>query len=148
MIMDARELRIGNWYKNKSNDVKLMYQQITYFEDAHYVSVYCEPIPITEEWLLRFGFEKIQEGFFESFVIKYWNNIKTVESKIKLSLECLGDGETGIYYIAIWIGADSVVHLYYVHQLQNLYFALTGKDLTIKDNDSFYELEKKHRNGC
>jgi len=35
--MEKNELRIGNWYKNKSNDENLMYQQITFFEDAHYV---------------------------------------------------------------------------------------------------------------
>jgi hypothetical protein len=57
--MEAKELRIGNWYQNKSNDEKLKYQQITFFEDAHYVATYCEPIPLTEKWLLNFGFDDL-----------------------------------------------------------------------------------------
>lgn len=78
------------------------------------------PIPLTEEWLIRFGFEyhhdtphpnrvfrkNWDEGFFELeeiITFFYGGNLTSVEVK-------------------------------YVHQLQNLYFALTQTELTLKDN--------------
>jgi len=67
------------------------------------------PVPITEEWLKRFGFEKD-------------NNFTwlTVEMNIQQRVD-------GFY---IWLGSDLKIE--HVHQLQNLYFALTGEELTPK----------------
>lgn len=138
-MIQPEELRIGNWYLSTKFRVPV-YCEISDFSqmealaegvrvDAEIVSQVFEPIPLNKEWLMCLGFEKHEDGFFEYYVIKYWNSIKTVESKIELSLENMGN-----YHIGIWIGADSVVHIYTVHQLQNLYRALTGKELTVKDS--------------
>jgi hypothetical protein len=63
-------------------------------------------IPLTPEWLERMGFEfNADEGYF--------------------SYE-LPNKPQGIDRIKVGNGV-------YVHQLQNLYFALTGEELTIKD---------------
>lgn len=65
-------------------------------------------IPLTEEWLLKFGFERL----FETG-----------------STYSLGDfnvsdfGENGIFHY------DVKQQIKYVHELQNLYFALTGSEL-------------------
>lgn len=81
-----------------------------------------QPIPLTEEWLFNFGFE-VQE---------------TSES-------LKGFGRDDIDYIflsgitenknmiLIWsIKLNGVLtHVEHVHQLQNLYFALTGEELTL-----------------
>lgn len=78
------------------------------------------PIPLTEEWLLKFGFEK-QE-----------NNWKRL---------CICNDWTYIYWerlvgIELSVNKHSVMqpHIKSVHQLQNLYFALTQEELTLKTN--------------
>jgi hypothetical protein len=77
-----------------------------------------KPIPLTEEWLLKFGLEKIGIWTF--------------------SLNLVGNLDL-IYYLGEkgWsIGLKSYSdfsNLKYVHQLQNLYFSLTGKELTINN---------------
>jgi hypothetical protein len=64
-------------------------------------------IPLTEEWLVTFGFEYIEE-------YKWWE-IDWCNFTIDLG----GEYEFEFAFHPIK----------YVHQLQNLYFALTGKEL-------------------
>src|SRR6185437_2058321 len=79
------------------------------------------PIPLTEEWMRKMGFKSYSEKG-DSFA--YWH-IGDPE-----------DEETG----RLWSKGDIIhlefpdVELQFVHQLQNLYFALTGEELTIKDD--------------
>lgn len=69
----------------------------------------CKPIPLTEEWLLKFGFDKIDFQFIK-------NGIKLFPIR-------------DLYYRGNFpIKSD----IKYVHQLQNLHFALSGKELIIK----------------
>jgi hypothetical protein len=70
-----------------------------------------QPIPLTEEWLERFGFAFY---FFSGTYAK--NGIKIVSEN---TFWCLN--VTGI-----------IITIKHVHQLQNLYFALTGEELQIK----------------
>lgn len=76
-----------------------------------------EFIELTEEWLLKFGFR------FDSIDWEFPNEsiffIGYYSSKF-----CLGSGSDGVT-------KENYIH--YVHQLQNLYFALTGQELTIKN---------------
>ena len=122
MSIEAKELRIGNWYQNKSFDKKLKYKQISYFQDIGYVATYCKPIPLTEEWLVKFGFEKAQdEGYLE------------LDVSIGLSIIWRG-------YLAIevngYITSLSEKEQIYVHELQNLVHALTGEELTLKQTEN------------
>lgn len=66
-----------------------------------------DPIPLTEEWLLNFGFKPFQKDF----------SIKG------LIIHCRKRG---------FVVRKSIPIIKHVHQLQNLYFALTGQELTIK----------------
>lgn len=110
--MKANELRIGNWVKwpgeKEPNEVQ--------WQHGHWLGVFKgnysfpEPIPLTEEWLLKFGFKKIGN----QFIIE--NGRITLTDDIKY-------GNQFIY---------EFTSLVYVHQLQNLYFALTGNELEIK----------------
>ena len=69
------------------------------------------PISLSEEWMLKFGFN-IEECF-------YFNN--------GVWLELLEDFEFRIE------GFDLDNKIKYVHQLQNLYFSLTGEELVLKE---------------
>jgi hypothetical protein len=114
--MKANELRIGNWVRQRESDTYIQIEQylLCAEELCHY-----EPIPITEEWLLKFGFEKTMS----------WTYVKDLVGNLKL-----------VYYLGEkgWsMGFKSYSdfpNLKYVHQLQNLYFALTGEELTYGGN--------------
>lgn len=74
-----------------------------------------EPVPVTEKGLVKFGFviQKSRSNTF--FVCK------------RFILQCTRE--------KTWIVTDSIMGYYYAtieyeHQLQNLYFALTGEELT------------------
>lgn len=124
--MEARELRIGNWYQNKSNDEKLKFQQVTFFEDAHYVAVYCDPIPLTEEWLHKFGFNSKYKS-----VHMHWNL-----GPFELNQKSNEDDEHNIIpQEQIWYFSHAgwTPDVLFVHQLQNIYFALTGLELELKE---------------
>lgn len=118
--MEARELRIGNYVKYKCCVGDLHESQVDEIKRNGFA--WCggwmakEPILLTEEWMVKFGFES--KGI-----------IKIGEEK---------DGEIYWYKNQLHISdmRDSsysfVSKCEYVHQLQNLYFALTGEELTIK----------------
>lgn len=80
------------------------------------------PIPLTEEWLLKFGFEKSKKlGALHEFEK---DNLQLIFNGVDydafLNSEEHGFGEIG-------------TSIKYVHQLQNLFFALTGTELTLKN---------------
>lgn len=118
--MKANEIRIGNFIQmvfdgylpkikccstHAINDILLADQENT-------EPFYLQPIPLTEDWIKRAGFVKINhihEG--ELYLIE----------KIKLRIFLNGRCELR----GAWIPQS----IKFVHQLQNLYFALTGEEL-------------------
>ena len=75
-----------------------------------------EPIPLTEEWLIKLGIE------FKDKKHLYW-----VKGAFNLELT-----EEGDVYFEVY---SHYIDVKYVHQLQNLYFALTGEELK-QDNET------------
>ena len=127
--MKANELRIGNWVKwnyEESSDGNAYPVEFGYeLDDIKNNPNIVEPIPLTEEWLVKFGFDK-EEEYDEGKVIDYRMTL------MKNSLE----------FVSFWESEDITgvnqcqtgVDVEYVHQLQNLYFALTGTELEIKED--------------
>jgi len=80
-----------------------------------------EPIQLSEEWLIKFGFEKFEfeydEGNEISYVLEKKNGHQFVLSE---DLQPM-DGEIAMLDYK----------LEYVHQLQNLFYCLTGVELAI-----------------
>ena len=77
-------------------------------------------IPLTEDWLLTFGFElKNNNNYFNAIKYGIWHN-KQKREPYQIGFYC----------------AISDVKLDYVHELQNLYFALTGEELVVSDSVS------------
>jgi hypothetical protein len=124
--MKANELRIGNLLLDRGDKLlRLDYwdfmkpAQRMFIEGSEVHSLtedleYCKPIPLTAEWLLKFGFERRQI----KDLISYNTN--------QLELYQYASNNNKIFFEH----ADGEVELKYVHQLQNLYFALTGEELT------------------
>lgn len=80
-----------------------------------------EPISLTEEWLLKFGFVEIDDDGL-------WGHPS--EELFQLQSKYLeGEGK----FNHIWDASYTEAPIEFVHHLQNLYFALTGEELTIKE---------------
>lgn len=79
-----------------------------------------KPIPLDEEWLLKFNFkiEEIHAGLSEA---DFGHN--PITQDFILTIKNTGSG---------WFYRNSHFKLDYVHQLQNLYFALCGEELELK----------------
>lgn len=88
------------------------------------------PIPLTEEWLLKFGLPI-------GYEFKAWGcTTKVTHISILYGVYLVLTEKGWMIGISnedsshIEIQEDEVIY-HYVHQLQNLYFALTGKELVI-----------------
>jgi hypothetical protein len=81
------------------------------------------PIPLTEEWLLKFGFIKMYKADNKNGYGLYSGE----DIYPFIAIELYHDG-----IIFINNGSRRIEHIKYVHQLQNLYFALTGEELNIQ----------------
>lgn len=109
--MKANELRLGNWYDE--NGIHRQVNPNTIQEIWIAERTWIQPIPLTEEWLLKFGFK--EDGYYNS--AKKWRGIFN---------QPLIQGN-GYFTIPNYFSTE----IKYVHQLQNLYFALTNTELQI-----------------
>ena len=108
--MKKNEVRHGNLVIYGGHQTTIDEKEIIHF--IRFPDKY-EPIPLTEEWLLKFGFKK--DGGYYSKGRKHYHFLS---NKFYLGNDHVSSGN-----------ADArVMH---IHQLQNLYFALTGEELTI-----------------
>ena len=129
--MEAKELRIGNWIIDyEAEPEETIYYQVEEIQrlsnnkalnqtlGVTYRKGSCwtcdiEPIPLTEEWLLKFG-----------FVLDLDSHRTTYLSKHKITTYM----QDGIFWCdMLW----DCLELKHVHQLQNLYFALTNEELKL-----------------
>lgn len=122
-MIQANELRIGNWvyYEKDKCNVKISIGDFLYKENEYFA-----PIPLTEEWLLRFGFDR--ELSLCDFSILLDENLDT-----KLMIDLHDAVATTSIYDCDEITITYIQDTLSVHQLQNLYFALTGEELTMKN---------------
>jgi hypothetical protein len=142
-MIKASELRIGNLleFSNGIEPAKIVMVGRRFFssaaiekEDGDFnVTPYYRGIPLTEEWLIRFGFLQGKS--------KYGNDFSILNE----------DGFTVMFSIEHWIDVEETSvwknhwhtkgllnknKLQFVHQLQNLFFALTGKELILDHNST------------
>lgn len=155
--MKANELRIGNiigWrlgtgelvigrvHAIESDKIAISEKRETISEDGEPATGQgfmmlegVEPIPITDDWLSKFKFRKteayepgigtgkaplyiITTADNDSVEIMYWQNMFWYGYRVY-------DGGTS----ELW---EPFAEMKYIHQLQNLYFALVGNELELK----------------
>lgn len=114
-MIQPNELRIGNYVFNGDGEV----YPITVVHPITKVYERFEPIPLTEDWLVKFGFEKDQHIPFKLRSIGVNKNYYKGEFK-GFNLCVMG---------VDWVNVSGKIQK--VHQLQNLYFAITGEELTL-----------------
>ena len=81
---------------------------------------FLKPVELTEEWLLKFGFKKIEEDFY---------SIKTKKQYVALEVS-IKEKRTILYKKSG--GFSDVLFTKHVHLLQNLYQSICEIELTIK----------------
>jgi hypothetical protein len=92
-------------------------------------SFHFKPIPLTEEWLLKFGFEKDEsKDFMVNYHLKVNNDI-FIQYEYDFSCALFADKKSSIDELGV---LPRHTNSKYVHQLQNLYYALIGEELIIK----------------
>jgi hypothetical protein len=128
--MKSTELRIGNWYNEfsipKQATVDLI-SKLEHIELNGKIAIDVTPIPLTEEWLLKFGFEKVSADYV-SYNLKAAEDVYIVYAD-DYSCGLFNSKESEEEELGVIPNWETIKH---VHQLQNLYFALTGEELTIK----------------
>jgi hypothetical protein len=106
--MKIEELRIGNLVKNGLGEFIIIKNNINERNTGGYFLITLEPVPLTEDLVIDLGLKPVElengEWFYQ-------------DSKFRLN-----KNYAGFYY-------SKNLDIKYVHQLQNLYFALTGSEL-------------------
>lgn len=134
--MKTTELRIGNLVTDssgficeikeiRSGTVKVKYHSD---KDRYCIKSLCEifPVKLTEEWLIKFGFDKDSQNKYRLYS-ENCGLIGICEHKELYTNKHL----SFFFNIGGSYSVSSIdIQIKHVHQLQNLYFALTGEELT------------------
>lgn len=110
-MIDATNLRLGNWIMVAgTGEIHAVKVTIDNLRQLLVAPEYAASIPLTPEIFIQCGFKYKDECF-----------VKETET-----------GEIIFSDNFILQSTDSITQLKYVHQFQNLYFALTGEELNIQ----------------
>lgn len=146
--MKATELRIGNLLSHKDypgqefevvgltkNNCQIDSGLVHGYFEWKSIEKDILPILLTKEWMVRFGFEIDGDQQTDNIEFQHPDN-----TDFDLMFSCsvnklwcaynFGKEETNIRTEIVSLPICNPFK--YVHQLQNLYFALTGEELTIK----------------
>jgi hypothetical protein len=123
--VQVNELRIGSYYEYDKGTVKLDGSLLAMYLQND-TDLYLYPIPLTEEWLIKFGF-----GNPKNFTKGLWLETDIIgiekgflQNEVKMNLKYNN------FNIELWdYVCQFKIKCDYVHQLQNLYHALTGTEL-------------------
>ena len=141
--MDIRELRKNNYvaylddtyqvngWREMKGDIGNEFTRIWIKSgevEVAKTSNWIKPIPLTEEWLERMGFSRI-DGNGAGNVYGFIGDDMLVNDDLKFVYMFKGHGLPNMEEKFLRRNKE----FKYVHQLQNLYFALTGSELTIKE---------------
>lgn len=116
--MEPKELRIGNLIFDKDGNVKTVFAVLNngiVFESNQYIGTpneWCNPISLTEEWLIKFGFKETDYAGGCYYLGSLQIDLSDFECAFKTN----------------WLDCK----VQYVHKLQNLYFALANEELTLE----------------
>ena len=145
MKLEAKDFRIGNLIECDNIIIEVQGISKYYvngFDKANNIDTrvpvkHSKGIPLTEEWLIKFGFEKGNyKEFDEKHFVEKSNTIKVIISGVGF-----WDVYTdyNLYEITFSSGLNIITDnngINHVHQLQNLYYAITGEELTIKNQQN------------
>jgi hypothetical protein len=127
--MKATQFRIGNLvcWKDSGKEFEITLQSL--YEGAN---LDWKPLPVTKERLLRFGFKEVKTSNGD-FVLKIQKNTELLVGEYQIWVDLGIENQTNEIMISLvcdsqWLFTKNK----YVHQLQNLFFCLSGKELKLK----------------
>lgn len=131
-MIKTNELRLGNIVSvNKGFEmyVSAIFKDTVYLDfEGNQGDVWEEKeedvflVPLTQEHLLNFGFEA--KSHYDNFIL----NSFEVSSTVRV----ISTNKRSCFYLSLTEDSIFNIKIDTVHQLQNLYFALTNEELTIK----------------
>lgn len=116
-MISEQELRIGNWVSIAGVEIKLSVQALARIFEQDGDSTRCEPILLTEDWMVRFEFESVDDKVY------------SIKPRLSICPDAYIIRTGNVWKIQLGNETLSMPHVKYVHQLQNLYFALTGAEI-------------------
>jgi hypothetical protein len=132
-MIDPKELKIGNWVTcnypvGTENDIVLIVdgRDECVLVRGNYLWVrksILAPIPLTSEIMIGCGFKKHKNSN------EYWSHWH-LKNGWRISGALHNEPSAGVE-AAIFYWSDKYISVKYLHQLQNLYFSLTGEELEI-----------------
>jgi len=133
--MEAKNLRIGNWVRTVYPTNKepfqvwpISFKQMPTDKKHNLALDTWEGIPLTDGWLQKFGFVHKKDNCWHIKVDGFWCSFNLYKPE-------KFDG-----YLVSWAYNDTesitLRDIRYVHELQNLFFALTGTELELKTESS------------
>ncbi|HEU4901191.1 MAG TPA: hypothetical protein VFT06_00325 [Flavisolibacter sp.] len=137
-MIQANELRIGNWIIQDSMYAKVMALDENEITIDSYPLRYAakpaafDPIPLTPEILEKCGFKRLYDKSTYPNSAETWSIKVSTDFDHYLSIDIVtGNSEL---ILENFEGSQTffLPDIEYIHQLQNLYFALTGTELEIK----------------
>lgn len=120
-MIDPKELRIGNYLLSGGEAIQIDAAHLCDLLTSEYYLLGHTQIPITPEWLERLGFDYKEHKDILSLAIDDKTIVLAYTNPLEIELCHFYSEETTL-----------LKHIIYVHQIQNLIFALTGQELTIK----------------
>lgn len=131
--MNLNELRLGNYVygidpNNKECGMAMCKVQCIYMDGAELNGIevplcaeYIEPIELTSDILVKCGFNKTKlDGCDCHFTYTKYNG------SLKFKITALYDADFSVCVL------NAAKGIKYLHQLQNLYFSINGKELEVK----------------
>ncbi len=119
MKLKAQDLRIGNLVSGIFEVEKVLeiHQSFVNTDGRKYTPLQeIKPIPITEEWLLKLGFERGENPHFITYK----------RGEIEL-LDNIGQ------FFRVYYSKTHLMDIKYIHELQNLFYCITGNELEMKE---------------
>ena len=130
--MEANKYRIGNIVEQPSRIGKIseVWQDAVRLEGYYngYDYKHTKPVNLSEKWLIDFGFKK--EVLSDDSA--YYYTLELNDNKYCDLSICSGD-KNGFIEVTLF-PYEQWFRYKYVHELQNLFFAITGRELELKSH--------------
>ena len=122
-MVNANELRLGNWVQHEPYPDEIWQVDYKLFESIDLQLVECVGIPLTPEILEKAGFEKLNTEMSGCKVYQkdFW----------RVAYSYRDENCFKLWHRQVSPPTWRLAEFAYIHQLQNLYFALTGEELTL-----------------
>ena len=122
--MDPNELKIGNFVFDKDGNIETVYE-ISKYGDLYRINEldpdHFNPIPLTEQWLLKFGLEQMIDSTTYEWQDGDYRSVQVDLTPNEVAIHLCG------YDSVMSSQCFPVDYIQYVHEFQNLFFALKGK---------------------